>query len=101
DPPARRDREREARMRQFLERWGPAVPAEAGDAAPPDFTAQCQALLDARPPIVSSVMGIYPPEFVTKLKERGMIWFANVTTVAEARAAEAAGADVIVAQGAE
>src|ERR1043165_7939369 len=46
-------------------------------------------------------MGLFPPAFVTKLKDRGIDWFANISTVAEARAAEAAGADVIVAQGAE
>jgi nitronate monooxygenase len=46
-------------------------------------------------------MGLYPPEFVTELKARGILWFATVTTVSEARAAEAAGADVIVAQGME
>jgi nitronate monooxygenase len=46
-------------------------------------------------------MGLYPPEFVAKLKARGIAWFANVSTVAEAVAAEAAGADVIVAQGME
>jgi nitronate monooxygenase len=88
-------------VREFLAGWGPTVPAEAGDATPPDFAAQCEALLAARPPIVSSVMGLYPPEFVGELKARGIAWFANISTVAEARAAEAAGADVIVAQGAE
>ena len=36
-----------------------------------------------------------------RLKQRGIAWFANISTVAEARAAEHAGADVIVAQGAE
>ena len=46
-------------------------------------------------------MGLYPPEFVDRMKARGIAWFANVTTVAEARAAEAAGADVVVAQGME
>ena len=35
------------------------------------------------------------------MKERGIRWYATVTTVAEALEAEAAGADVIVAQGAE
>jgi nitronate monooxygenase len=55
----------------------------------------------AAPRAVSSVMGIYLPEFVARLKRRGIAWFANITTVAEARAAEAAGADVIVAQGVE
>ena len=46
-------------------------------------------------------MGLFPARFVAALKARGIAWFANVTTVAEARAAEAAGADAIVAQGME
>jgi nitronate monooxygenase len=101
DPPPRRDAAHEARVREFLGNWGPPVAAEAGDATPPDFAAQCEALLAVGPPIISSVMGVYPPEFVTRLKARGIAYFANVSTVAEARAAEAAGADVIVAQGME
>jgi nitronate monooxygenase len=101
DPPPKRDPEHEARVRKFLANWGPAVPPEAGDPMLPNFAAQCEALLAAAPPIVSSVMGIFPPEFVAKLKARGITWFANVSTVAEARAAEGGGADVIVAQGSE
>ena len=62
---------------------------EAGDALPPDFNAQCEAFLDAAPPIVSSVMGLYPPQFIARLKAKGIAWFANISTVAEARAAEA------------
>jgi nitronate monooxygenase len=77
------------------------VAESAGDATPPDFTAQCDAMLQAGVPIISSVMGLFPPEFIRELKKRGIAWFAIVSTVAEARAAEAAGADVIVAQGAE
>jgi nitronate monooxygenase len=46
-------------------------------------------------------MGVYPAAFVQRMKQKGIAWFATVTTVAEARAAEAAGADVVVAQGAE
>jgi nitronate monooxygenase len=101
DPAPQRDPAQEARVRDFLAGWGPPVPPEAGDAAPPDFSAQCEAMLAAGPPIVSSVMGLYPPEFVARLKQQRITWFANVSTVSEARAAEAAGADVIVAQGAE
>jgi nitronate monooxygenase len=101
DPPPRRDPAHETRVCEFLAGWGPAVPEAAGDAQPLDFAAQCEALLEAAPPIVSSIMGLYPPEFVARLKARGITWFANVTTVAEARAAEAAGADVVVAQGME
>jgi len=101
DPPPTRDAAHEARVREFLGRFGPAVPAEAGDARPLDFAAQCEALLAARPAMVSSIMGVYPPDYVKKLKAAGIAWMANATTVAEARAAEAAGADVIVAQGME
>jgi nitronate monooxygenase len=101
DPPPARDPAHEAEVRRFLAQWGPEVPSTAGDATPPDFAAQCEALLAAAPPIVSSVMGLYPPAFVARLKAQGIAWFANISTVAEARAAEAAGADVIVAQGME
>ena len=101
DPPPQRDPAHEARVRAFLSAWGPEIPPGAGDATPPDFAAQCDAVLDAAPPIVSSVMGLFPPAFVTRLKARNIIWFANVSTVAEALEAEAAGADVVVAQGME
>ncbi|MBU8546113.1 MULTISPECIES: NAD(P)H-dependent flavin oxidoreductase [Roseomonadaceae] len=101
DPPPCRDPAHEARLRAFLSGWGPDVAPDAGDATPPDFTAQCEALIAARPPIVSSVMGLFPAEFVARLKACGIQWFANVSTVAEARAAEAAGADAVVAQGME
>ncbi|TCT06174.1 NAD(P)H-dependent flavin oxidoreductase [Aquabacter spiritensis] len=101
DPAPRRDADQEARIRAFLGGFGPEVPAAAGDAVPPDFAAQCAAMLAAAPTAVSSVMGLFPPDFVARLKARGIPWFANVSTLAEARAAEAAGADVIVAQGAE
>ena len=101
DPPPRRDRAHEDQVRAFLERFGPAVAANAGDATPPDFAAQCEALLAARPPIVSSVMGLYPPDFVAKLKRAGIVWFANVSTVAEARGAANAGAGVVGGAGRE
>ncbi|MBV9308016.1 MAG: nitronate monooxygenase [Acidobacteriaceae bacterium] len=101
DPPPSRDAELERRQREFLATWGPPVPPEAGDPALPDFEAQCQALLDVAPTVISSIMGLYPPLFVSELKARGILWFATITTVAEAQAAEAAGADAVVAQGME
>ncbi|MEO1694558.1 MAG: nitronate monooxygenase [Pseudomonadota bacterium] len=101
DPPAERDAESEARVRGFLSDWGPDVPDDAGDAALVDFDAQCAAMLDAGPSVVSSIMGLYPPAFVDDLKARNIRWFATATTVDEAVAAEAAGADAIVAQGME
>jgi nitronate monooxygenase len=101
DPPPHRDAGHESRVRDFLAGWGPPVSPEAGDATPPDFAGQCDALLEANPPVVSSVMGVFPPEYVSRVKARGIDWFAIVSTVAEATLAAAAGADAIVAQGAE
>ena len=101
DPPAVRDPEHERKVRDFLEQWGPALPAETGDAAPLDFSAQCEALLAAGPRVVSSIMGLFPEKFVAECKARGIAWFACATTLGEARAAEAAGADAVVAQGSE
>lgn len=101
DPDPARDADHEAAVRGFLGQWGPEVPAEAAEAPLLDFDAQCAAMLDAGPAVISSIMGLYPPVFVTQMKKRNIKWFATVTTVAEARAAQAAGADVIVAQGME
>ena len=101
DAPPVRDHAHERQVREFLGQWGPVVPAEAGDTVPLDFAAQCQALLAAAPPVISSIMGLFPEKFIAEIKARGIAWFACVTTLAEARAAEAAGADAIVAQGSE
>src|ERR1019366_4449134 len=83
DPAPVRDPEHEAALRTFLGQWGPEVSPEAGDATPPDFDAQCEAVLAAGPAVISSIMGVYPPDFVRRVKDRGVSWWANVTTVAE------------------
>ncbi len=101
EPAPQRDLVHEAAVRAFLAGFGPEVPASAGDLLLQDFDAQCQAVLAARPAAVSSIMGLFPHAFVQQLHAAGIAWFATATTVAEARAAEAAGADVVVAQGAE
>ena len=101
EPAPPRDFELEKQQREFLGTWGPPVPLEAGDAGLPDFGAQCQTMLAINPKVISSIMGLYPPAFVSELKTRGILWFATATTVAEARAAENAGADAIIAQGME
>src|SRR5262249_4008757 len=63
-PPPVRDRGREARVRAFLSAWGPPVPPEAGAARPHDFDSQCEAFLEIAPPVVSSIMGLFPGDFV-------------------------------------
>jgi len=101
DPTPARNAAQEAEVRQFLSQWGPEVHAEDAEAPLPDFNAQSAAMLAAGPHVISSIMGVFPPAFVAQMKEAGVRWFATATTVAEARTAVAAGADVIVAQGME
>jgi nitronate monooxygenase len=101
DPPPKRDAGAEDAVRRFLAQWGPEVAREAGDTRPPDFEAQCEAMLEAGPTIISSIMGLYPDRTVARMKAKGIKWFATATTVGEAKAAEDAGADVIIAQGME
>jgi nitronate monooxygenase len=101
EPPRARSSEHEARVRQFLGQWGPPVPESAADEIPRDFPAQSEALLSVRPAVASSIMGVFPSDLVTALKTAGIAWYAVATTVKEAILAEAAGADVIVAQGIE
>ncbi|WP_109489001.1 NAD(P)H-dependent flavin oxidoreductase [Occallatibacter savannae] len=100
-PEPKRDAELERRQREYLAQWGPEVPESAAEGVLPDFDAQCRAILDARPKAISSIMGLYAPNFVQEMKARGILWFATATTVGEAKAAQAAGADAIIAQGAE
>ena len=101
DPPPKRDAAAEAAVREFLANWGPPVPSEAGNVVLPDFQAQCDALVETGPAIISSIMGLYPDRFVARMKTKGIKWFATVTTVSEAREAERAGADAVIAQGME
>ncbi len=101
EPEPARDMQHEAAVRAFLETWGPPVPPAAGDARPHDFRAQCAALIAARPTAASSIMGLFPPDIVDALHAAGIAWFATATTLTEALAAEAAGADAVIAQGIE
>ena len=85
DPPPKRDSAAEDAVRRFLGNWGPEVPAVAGDVKPPNFEAQCEAMLEAGPTIISSIMGLFPEQFVTRIKSKGIKWFATVTALAKQR----------------
>jgi nitronate monooxygenase len=97
DPP-NEDRARVDAAATFLTRFGTAAPAGSPS---PDFGEQCEAMLAARPTVVSSIMGLFEPGYVQRLHEQGIAWFACATTLDEALAAQDAGADAVVAQGME
>lgn len=102
-----RDRAREAAWLQTLEPWF----REFG-AAPPDALQEIyrtfdddpemlDVLLALRPPVVSFHFGLPEAGSLRALKESGACLMATATSVAEAHRIEAAGIDVIVAQGFE
>lgn len=66
-----------------------------------DFAAQFEVLVEAAPPIASFTFGILTPDQCARLKSRGTRVIGTATTVAEACAWHAVGADAICASGFE
>ena len=64
-----------------------------------DDKAMLEALLGARPAVVSFHFGLPPVDRIARLKAAGIVLLATVTSLAEAQAAGAAGIDAVVAQG--
>jgi len=66
-----------------------------------DDDAMLAVLLEERPRVVSVHFGLPPRERIAALKAAGIVLLATATNAEEARAAEAAGVDAVVAQGYE
>lgn len=76
-------------------------PGEAPTQFCEDPAAQFQAVLEARPGVTSFTFGVLKDSQVAALKASGSRVIGTATTVEEARAWEAVGADAICAQGSE
>lgn len=63
--------------------------------------AKLAVLADERPAVVSFHFGLPAPERIAVLKAAGIVLFATATSLAEGKAAAAAGVDAVVAQGYE
>lgn len=88
------------RIAPWRARFG--LPAQAiPNAWAQDTAAQVDALVEAAPPAVSFTFGCLPARDVSRLKAAGSLVIGTATTVAEARAWQEAGADIICAQGVE
>ncbi len=61
--------------------------------------AKFQMVLDECPPVVSFHFGLPDAEKITALKDKGIILFSTAITLADAKVAQDAGIDAIVAQG--
>lgn len=66
-----------------------------------DFAAQFELLLELKPAVASFTFDILSAEQVKRLHEAGIFVIGTVTTVEEAMAWQAAGADAVVASGVE
>jgi nitronate monooxygenase len=65
------------------------------------FAAQFETLLELRPAVASFTFDILSPDQVARLHAAGIAVIGTVTTIAEALAWQAAGADAVVASGVE
>jgi nitronate monooxygenase len=78
------------------------LPPPAAVAAAPDlFPEQLRAALDSDAALLSFTFGIPPAEAIAAIKARGKRYVGTATTVEEAVALAASGAEAIVAQGSE
>lgn len=88
------------RLAPWYAELGEPLPAHPNSYAP-DFEAQLEALVAARPPMASFTFGVLSRPQVERLQAVGTYVVGTATNVAEARAWAAAGADGICAQGFE
>lgn len=102
-----RDREGEAAWLAWLQplfaQYGAQAPTEldlpyTSFAEDPDML---RMLLAVRPPVISFHFGLPSPAKVAALRGTGAVLLASVTSLAEAREAEKAGMDAVIAQGVE
>lgn len=103
--PATLPRERVGAVQGALNRFRERLELPASHLPPapmPDLIAAALAvILDERVPVWSIGLGNPEPGMVGRCRERGVKIVAMVATVEDARAVEASGVDVIVAQGVE
>lgn len=92
-----------AYLRPFFAELRSAPPAQLTEVYPSFVTdeALLAVLVKARPQVVSFHFGLPPSPALAALRQAGVLLLACITSGAEARAAEAAGVDVLVAQGVE
>ncbi|GEP47268.1 2-nitropropane dioxygenase [Microbacterium saccharophilum] len=85
----------------LYEELGVPAPAGTPERFVPDVAEQLDAVLAARPAVLSCVFGMPPVAVVEAARSRGIRIVGAATTVAEAIAVTAAGADAVVASGFE
>ncbi|MDW3192669.1 MAG: nitronate monooxygenase [Cytophagales bacterium] len=86
------------RFEPYFAKLGLPLP-EKPDLPRRSFEAQLEAVLQAKPPVVSFIFGIPSDEIFRELKHRGIVTIASATTADEARLLEDSPIDLIIATG--
>ena len=79
DPQPIRDLKHENSIKKLISKWEPEVSNLPDNLPSQDFELQCEAMLKANPTIISSIMGLYPSQFVSSMRNNNIKWFATVT----------------------
>ncbi|MGG7510122.1 GNAT family N-acetyltransferase [Plantibacter sp. YIM 135249] len=87
-------------LRPYFDEVGLEPPARPARYLP-SFEEQFQAVLDARPEVLSFVFGVPSAEVIARAHDAGIIVVGTATTVDEAIALEAGGVDAVTASGQE
>ncbi|MGK9168466.1 nitronate monooxygenase family protein [Inquilinus limosus] len=91
-----------ARLQRYYDELGLGAPPEPSEPPVPAFDpARLELVLELRPRVASFHFGLPGEDALRRLKQAGCAVLSSATTVAEARWLEEAGADAIIAQGAE
>jgi nitronate monooxygenase len=87
-------------LQPYYDELNVAPPRRPARFTPP-YEEQIEAVLEARPAVLSFVFGIPEPAVLARCRELGITTLGTVTTVDEATAMERAGVDAVVASGFE
>jgi nitronate monooxygenase len=89
------------RIAPYFSELGLGTVPDAGEIFPTFGAEQLGLIGELRPRVVSFHFGLPPAAAMQQIKAAGCVVLSSATTVAEARALEAQGADAIIAQGLE
>jgi nitronate monooxygenase len=90
-----------ARLQPYRDELGLPPLVEAPAPTVQDFERQFEAVLEAKPAIFSFIFGLLPETMTAEARRRGIALVGVATTVDEAEALEATGADFVCASGLE
>jgi nitronate monooxygenase len=103
-PVPRIDRDQVDRAIEATSQYRAELGLSTPDVAPPfeeNFDAQFEAVLKAKPAVLSFILGVLPAEHCRAAQKAGILLIGTATTLAEAQALEDSGVDAIALQGFE